>query len=65
MGSPFSRTSSNGGSPFGSQTVRVVIPSPTKNADQLPTPAASSQVELDKELGDFTLDCTLDRLLIV
>ena len=51
-GSPFSQASSNGGSPFGSQQVRVVIPSPRKNSDQLPTPAASSQVEVNNEQGN-------------
>ncbi|KAF6222320.1 hypothetical protein HO133_001406 [Letharia lupina] len=49
VGSPFSRASSNAGSPFGSQKVQVVIPSPSKSSDQLPTPAASSQVEMDNE----------------
>lgn len=48
MGSPFSRASSNG-SPFANHRVQVVIPSPSKRPDQLPTPAASSQVELDDE----------------
>lgn len=49
LGSPFSRAPSNGESPFGSQTVQVVIPSPRQSSDQLPTPVASSQVEVDKE----------------
>ncbi|CAD6567335.1 MAG: hypothetical protein ASARMPREDX12_000217 [Alectoria sarmentosa] len=53
-GSPFSQASSNGGSPFGSQQVRVVIPSPRKNSDQLPTPAASSQVEVNNEQATVT-----------
>ncbi len=60
VGSPFSRASSNGGSPFGSQKVQVMISSPRKSSDQLPTPAASSQVEADKEPGIYSLDHTLD-----
>ena len=63
VGSRFSRASSNAGSPFGSQKVQVVIPSPSRSSDQLPTPAASSQVEMDNEPGNYTLDYALYRLL--
>ena len=59
MSSPFRLAASNGRSPLRSQKAEVVIPSPSKNADQLPTPAASSQVEVDKELGNHNLDCVL------
>lgn len=62
MGSPFSRASSNG-SPFANHRVQVVIPSPSKRPDQLPTPAASSQVEINDEQGSYTLDCALNQLL--
>ena len=63
MGSSFSRASSNGGSPFASQKVQVVIPSLSKSSDQLPTPAASSQVEMNDEPGNCSLECALDQLL--
>ena len=53
MGSPFSRALSNGGSPFPSQKIQVVIASPRQSTDQLPTPAASSQVEVDSEPGIY------------
>ena len=52
--SPFSRVSSNGGSPFGPQKVQIMVQSPSKSADQLPTPAASSQAEVEKEPGNYT-----------
>ena len=55
MTSPFSLAASNRRSPSRSHKAEVVISSPSKNADQLPTPAASSQVEVDKELGNHIL----------
>ena len=63
-GSPPSQASSNGGSPFGSQRFQVVIPSPSKSPNHLPTPAASSQVELDKDSGSYFLGYKFDQLLI-
>ena len=65
MTSPFRSAASNGRSPFRSQKAEVVISSPSKNADQLPTPAASSQVEVDKELGNHNLDHIVDRSLML
>ena len=59
MTSPFTLAASNGRSPLRSQKAEVVLSSPSKNADQLPTPAASSQVEVDKELGNHFLDSIL------
>ena len=53
VGSPFSRALSNGGSPFPSQKIQVVIGSRRQSSDQLPTPAASSQVEVDSESGIY------------
>ena len=57
--------SSDGGSPFKSPKVQVVIPSPRKSADQLPTPAASSQIELDHERGIYVLEQSSDRLMML
>ena len=65
MTSPFSLAASNGGSPLRSRKAEVVISSPSKNTDQLPTPAASSQVEVDKELGNHNLDYVLGCLLML
>ena len=65
IGSPSSRVSSNGGSPLKSRKVQVVLPSPSKIPDQLPTPAASSQVEMEKEPGKYILTLYLDPLLIL
>lgn len=62
--SPFSPASSNGGSPLGSQKVQVVVPSPKQSLDQLPTPAASSQVEVDGEPGILHLN-TLGLLTLI
>ena len=59
MTSPFSLAASHAESPLRSQKAEVVISSPSKNADQLPTPAASSQVQVDKELGNHNLDYVL------
>lgn len=59
MGSPYSRPSSDGESLFGSPKVQVVIPSPRHSFDQLPTPAASSQVEASMEHGNKALDYAL------
>ena len=59
MTSPFSLAARNRRSPLRSHKAEVVISSPSKNADQLPTPAASSQVEVDKELGNHILDYIL------
>lgn len=64
VGTPFSKASSNGGSPFSGLTVQVMAPSPSKSSDQLPTPAASSQIEMDKEQGNHTLNCAREWLLI-
>ena len=63
--SPFRLAASNGRSPLRSQKAEVVISSPSKNADQLPTPAASSQVEVDKELGNNILDYIVGCFLVL
>ena len=58
-------TSSNGGSPFSGLKVQVMVPSPSNGSDQLSTSTASSQIEMDKEQGNHTLDCAREWLLII
>lgn len=52
---PIESLANGGSSDGGSPKVQVVVPSPSESPGQLPTPVASSQVEMEKETGNYTL----------